>query len=139
MPSLLMYGLLALAVLGALGGIYGAGYRSGSNSVMNEWQTASREQRDREAKAGQKAAEKKEAGDAKAKVVYRKITQEVERVVEKPVYRNVCLDDSGLSVARAAIRGEIPDKPVVDQPLRSPARTSGRNSSVHLAMDYGRF
>lgn len=107
MPSLLMYGLLALAVLGALGGIYGAGYRSGSNSVMNEWQTASREQRDREAKAGQKAAEKKEAGDAKAKVVYRKITQEVERVVEKPVYRNVCLDSDGIAVARQAISGAL--------------------------------
>ena len=139
MPSLLMYGLLALAVLGALGGIYGAGYRSGSNSVMNEWQTASREQRDREAKAGQKAAEKKEAGDAKAKVVYRKITQEVERVVEKPVYRNVCLDPDGLRIARDAIRGEVSDPAKPDQPLRPPARTSGRVSGFNLAMDYGRF
>ena len=139
MPSLLMYGLLALAVIGALGGIYGAGYRSGSNSVMNEWQTASREQRDREAKAGQKAAEKKESGDQKAKVIYRKITQEVERVVEKPVYRNVCLDPDGLRIARDAIRGEIAPAPVAPESVRPPARTSGRVSSVNLAMDYGRF
>ena len=139
MPSILMYGLLALAVLGALGGIYGAGYRSGSNSVMNEWQTASREQRERELKAGQKAAEKKEVGDQEAKVIYRKITQEVERVVEKPVYRNVCLDPDGLRIARDAIRGEVSDPAKPDESLRPPARTSGRNSRLDLAMDYGRF
>ena len=32
------------------------------------------------------------------------VIQEVERIVEKPVYRNVCLDDDGLRVLRAAIR-----------------------------------
>jgi hypothetical protein len=134
-----MYGLLALAVLGALGGIYGAGYRSGSNSVMNEWQTASREQRDREAKAGQKAAEKKETGDQKAKVIYRKITQEVERVVEKPVYRNVCLDPDGLRIARDAIRGQVSDPPKPDESVRPPARTSGRDGGLVIALDRGRF
>jgi hypothetical protein len=134
-----MYGLLALAVLGALGGIYGAGYRSGSNAVHNEWQTASREQRDREAKAGQKAAEKKEAGDQKAKIVYRKITQEVERVVEKPVYRNVCLDPDGLRIARDAISGKITDPAKPDESVRPPARTSGRESGLVIALDRGRF
>jgi acetyl-CoA acetyltransferase len=102
-----MYGLLALAVLGALGGIYGAGYRSGSNSVMNEWQTASREQREREEKKAQKAAEKKETGDAKAKVVYRTITKTVDRIVSEPSYRKECLTDDGLAAARQAIKGEL--------------------------------
>jgi len=124
LPSLLMYGLLALAVLGALGGIYGAGYRSGSNAVHNEWQTASREQRDREAKAGQKAAEKKEAGDAKAKVVYRRITQEVERVVEKPIYHHICLDPDGLRHARDAIGGKITDPPKPDESVRPATRAN---------------
>jgi hypothetical protein len=134
-----MYGLLALAVLGALGGIYGAGYRSGSNSVMNEWQTASREQREREEKKAQKAAEKKETGDAKAKVVYRTITREVERVVKSPDFDRECLNPDGLRVARDAINGTLSDPAKPDQPLRPPARTSGRNSSFNLAMDYGRF
>lgn len=31
------------------------------------------------------------------------ITKEVERVVEKPTYRNICLDDDGLRVIAAAI------------------------------------
>jgi hypothetical protein len=121
-PSLLLYGIIALAVLAGLGGIYGAGYRSGSNAVHDEWQTASREQRDRELKAGQKAAEKKESGDAKAKVVYRTITKEVERVVKEPVYSNVCLPVDGLRIARDAIRGEVSNPAKPDQPVRSPTR-----------------
>lgn len=123
MPSLLMYGLLALAVLAGLGGIYGAGYRSGSNAVHNEWQTASREQRDMEAKAAQKAAEKKEQGDAKARVVYRTITKTVDRIVERPSYRIDCLDPDGLRAARDAIGGKVSDPPVVDKPLPGTAGT----------------
>lgn len=127
MPSLLLYGLIALAILGALGGIYGAGYRSGSDSVMTEWQEASRKQREAEAKQGQKAAEKKETADRKAKIVYRTITNEVERVVEKPVYRSVCLDDDGLRLARDAIRGEVSNPAKPDQPVRPSAGAGGRD------------
>ena len=139
MPSLLMYGLLALAVLGALGGIYGAGYRSGSNSVMNEWQTASREQRAREEKRATKAAEKKEQGDAKAKVVYRTIYRDVEKVVERPSYSSVCLDDDGLRLSRDAIGGKSPDKPLAPESLRPATGTSRWEGGVNLALDYGRF
>ena len=34
---------------------------------------------------------------------FKVITREVERIVEKPVYRNVCLDDDGLRVIGKAI------------------------------------
>ena len=34
------------------------------------------------------------------------ITREAQRVVEKPVYRNVCLDDDGLRLLERAINGE---------------------------------
>ena len=139
MPSLLMYGLLALAVLGALGGIYGAGYRSGSNSVMNEWQTASMEQRAREEKRATKAAEKKEQGDAKAKVVYRTIYRDVEKVVERPSYSSVCLDADGLQLARDAIAGTRSDTPKPFERVRPAPGTSGRESRLDIALDYGRF
>lgn len=118
MPTLLLYGIIALAILGALGGIYGAGYRSGSDSVMTEWQEASRVQREKEAKQGHAAAEKKEQGDAKARVVYSQITREVERVVEKPIYHHVCLDPDGMRVARDAILGKITDPAKPDKPVR---------------------
>ena len=54
------------------------------------------------------------------------ITQEVERVVEKPVYRNVCLDPDGVSALNAAIaraNGD-PGQPggTVPEPAASPKR-----------------
>lgn len=138
MPSLLMYGLLALAVLGALGGIYEAGSHSGAQDVRNEWATQANNVRKKKLAQAQKAAEKKEAGDAKAKVVYRTIYRDVDRIVERPSYSNSCLDPDGLRLARSAIRGEL-DSPVAPESVRPPTRTSGRNSSFNLAMDYGRF
>lgn len=38
-------------------------------------------------------------------VEFQTITREVERVVEKPVYRNVCLDADGLRLVERAVRG----------------------------------
>lgn len=139
MPSLLLYGFLALAVLGALGGIYEAGSHSGAQDVRAEWTRQANNVRKAEQAKYQKAAEKKEQGDAQAKVVFRTITRTVDRIVEKPSYRNVCLDDDGLSVARAAIRGEIPDPGKPDKPVSAPARTGGRDRSLYLALDRGRF
>lgn len=42
---------------------------------------------------------------AAAQVVYRTITRNVDRVVTKPIYQNVCLDTDGLSLANAALAG----------------------------------
>jgi hypothetical protein len=47
-----------------------------------------------------------EKTDAQAKVIYRTITKTVDRIVERPVYRSVCLDDDGLRAANDAIAGE---------------------------------
>lgn len=122
--TILLYGLLALAILAALGMIGRSIYNAGAESVRLEWAEANTKQRDAEAKQGNQAAEKKEQGDAKAKVVYRTITQTVDKIVDRPVYRNVCLDDDGLRSANAALVGAItpaaqPDKPV---PKPDPAR-----------------
>lgn len=51
------------------------------------------------------AAEIHEGDKTKLRVVYRTITEEVERVIEKPVYRDVCLDDDGLRILRSAVAG----------------------------------
>lgn len=39
------------------------------------------------------------------KTVYRTITRDVEKVVTRDLYRNDCFDDSGLSIANAALAG----------------------------------
>lgn len=49
------------------------------------------------------AAERHEVAKAKIEVRYETITKEVQHVVEKPVYRNICFDDDGLRVIRDAL------------------------------------
>ncbi len=46
-----------------------------------------------------------EAGNAKREIVYRTITKNVDRIVERPVYSGVCFDDDGLRLANAALAG----------------------------------
>jgi len=43
------------------------------------------------------------------RVVYKTITQTVDRIVDRPVYRNVCIDADGLQSLRAAIHGSDAD------------------------------
>ena len=43
-----------------------------------------------------------EADKATLRTKFLTITQEVERVVEKPIYRNICFDDDGLRLIAAA-------------------------------------
>lgn len=52
------------------------------------------------------AAERHETAKADIQVIYETIEKEVRHVVEKPVYRNICLDDDGLRVLSAAINGD---------------------------------
>jgi hypothetical protein len=46
----------------------------------------------------------------RARTEYRTITRLVDKIVERPVYRNVCLDDDGMQQLRAAIAGRA-DQP----------------------------
>lgn len=39
------------------------------------------------------------------------IIKEVEKIVERPIYRNVCLDDLGLSAINQGITGKLASKP----------------------------
>lgn len=43
------------------------------------------------------------------RVVYQTITETVDRIVERPVYRNVCLDTSGLRALADTIHGRADD------------------------------
>jgi hypothetical protein len=90
--------------------------------VANGWRLNAKHDADKLAAA--KAA--KEAYDAKAKqyneasaaleaarnereIVYRTIEKRVEKVVTRDVYRNVCLDHSGLQLVNDALAGRASD------------------------------
>lgn len=57
---------------------------------------------------------------ANAKVIYQRIVVEVDKIVERPVYREQCMDADGLRILGAAIVGTdaqpSPVEPVLDTP-----------------------
>lgn len=60
---------------------------------------------------------------ANAKVIYQRIVVEVDKIVERPVYRNICFDESGLRELHRALDGtDAKPSPVQPVPPSTPAR-----------------
>lgn len=57
------------------------------------------------ARTADKASEGHEVFKEKERVVYQTITETVDRIIERPVYRNTCIDPDGLQQLNAAIAG----------------------------------
>ena len=89
MSTIIIYAVIALSFIGALGGIYAKGYYSGKATVTAEWQEANEKARAEEAAKGAKAATTLEVKRAATKIVYRTVTKEVDKIVERPVYRDI--------------------------------------------------
>lgn len=133
--ALWVYLGIALAILAALGGLAlwvdqnletSAGVKKGRAEIQSKWDQALLEQQAREAERIEAAQQKKEKADGKAKVVYRTITETVDKIVVQ--YRDKpCLDDDGLRAASRALRGSNSAEP--DKPLPRPDGTTGRTSS----------
>lgn len=119
-PTLLAYGIGAIVILGMIGtGVYKI-HDAGYQSAKAECERAGAAQREAESKQAVEAATGKEKEDAKAKVVYRTITRSVDKVVEKPIYRNVCLEPDGLRDANVALSGGT--QPITPKPHRGVPR-----------------
>lgn len=76
------------------------------------------EVRRQQARGADAAAVRHEEFKEVERVVYQTITETVDRIVERPVYRNVCLDDDGLRALNSAVRGAAGDssKPAATVP-----------------------
>lgn len=123
------YALLA-GLLGALG-LFGAGYWRGGHAARADYAAA-------ELKAQAVAVEtfkreeitlnvvsvnlEKRLGDLDAN--FTTITRTVDRIVDRPIYRNACFDDDGLRAANSAILGQAidPAKPDDALPIANTAR-----------------
>jgi len=57
------------------------------------------------AKQANMQAEELEKARAEREIVYRTITKQVDRIVDRPIYRNDCIDDDGLQSINDAITG----------------------------------
>lgn len=123
---LAMSGLVHLLILAAVA--------AGSFWAGDEWRSGIVAQRDLKtsrdnarvqilrADRADQAAERHEVAKAAIEVRYQTIEKEVQHVVEKPVYRNVCLDDDGLRVLSDAIG--TPAR-AASQPARSVSAPGG--------------
>lgn len=128
--SLLAYGLVALAIITALGGI---GYKI-HDSGYKSAQLACAEEKEAQRKADEAAqqildnqwlaaAQQLEKARGEKRIVYRTITQSIDKYIDRPVYRNVCLDADGLRDANAALSGAtLPAKPADSVPATPPTR-----------------
>lgn len=99
-------GLVLLALFGAIGmGVHKV-KQWGAAEVRAEWDAANEDARQREAKASIEAA--KDLADArkKRKIVVQERTVHVEKIVDRPVYRNQCLDAAGLRCLEGAVLGK---------------------------------
>lgn len=94
---------LASLVLGCALGWWVQGWRHDSFELARQ-QTARESQR-LAARAADAASERHEADKAALRAEFKPIYKEVEVVVQKPVYRNVCLDADGLRLLERALRG----------------------------------
>ena len=108
------YVLLGLLV-GALA-LAGGGYFKGISDEkarctvrMDQQQNESIKLRQAEAQVAASMAAQLETANAKASALARARRTVVERVVDRPVYKSICLDADGLSIANSALTGQAPD------------------------------
>lgn len=109
--QLIAYGLIALAILGAIGtGVYKV-KQWGADEVRAEWNAANEAARKKEAEASAKAAADLAAERKKRRIVVQERTVFVDRNIEKLVDSGVCLKPDGVSVLNTAIGGKSADRP----------------------------
>jgi hypothetical protein len=102
----------ALALAGAGGEGYVHGRKNGKNEVQVKWDEANAKQiiatqkeiADIQTRLTAASADLEKARNEK-QIVYRDITKTVTKLVQRDVYRNVCLDPDGLRVINAAFSG----------------------------------
>ena len=122
--QIIIYAVLALAIMGTIGtGVYKV-KQWGGNEVRAEWNAANEKARAEEAAKSVAAAKELADERAKKKVVYKTITQSVDKYIDRPVYLANCFDADGLRDATAAINGKIASgqQPDATVPATKPAR-----------------
>ena len=108
--SLLAYGLIALAILGSLGGLYYKvnhdGVVTGRAEIQAKWDEANTKARAAEAAASAKAAADLEAARKKRRVVIREREVFIDRNIEKLVDSGTCFYPDGVRTLNSAIIGK---------------------------------
>lgn len=119
--QIVLYLVLALAILATLAGLAYKIRESGKESVRLEWAAANEKARQEEAAKALEAGKQLEVAKEKTRVVYRTITQAVDKIVTQVEYQHLCIPDAdGLRLVNAALVGALPASPSADKPMSAP-------------------
>lgn len=105
--ALLAAALVAAFVVGATVNGWRLNAKHGAEKLAAA--KAAKEAYDAKAKQYNEASAALEAARNEREIVYRTIEKRVEKVVERPVYRNVCLDERGVQLINDAFAGRTSD------------------------------
>ncbi|SRR5258708_24650110 len=109
-PWIIVGFLIALGAAATGGFFYGEHVEGLACTVQaDKARAVGQEIKDKEAAKGADQSGKVEGQHAQDKIVYRNITTEVEKIVDRPVYRAQCFDPDGLRDANAALTRARPD------------------------------
>lgn len=97
---------LTIGVLLALIGAFFYGQRVGTQrceAAHMKAAAAAQEKREKQIVTAQAADTKAAEADAQRETIVRKITREVPKVIDRPVYRNVCVDADGVRLIERSV------------------------------------
>ncbi len=129
-PYVLLGEILSVLILVAAAYLYGQHNANAQCEVRvakiySDAADKAQAEKDAEASKANTASTRLETKAADAKVVFRTITRNVDRVVEKPVYQSVCFEADGLAIANAALAGVPVMLPTpAPAPLTTPMRVA---------------
>lgn len=106
--------LIATLLTGGYFYVHHKGYNEALQEVAIAQEKVDKAQREKYDKLAQELEDIKK----KRQENVRTITKTVEKIIDRPVYSNVCIDDSGLSVINASLKGEA--APKLDDSLSAP-------------------
>ena len=104
---MIAYLLIGVAALAMVSGLAYRTYQAGADNVRTEWEADKAAARAREAELSAFAAKALADERAKRRTIIQERTVHVDREVDKPIYRDRCLPDTGLCLANAAISGRV--------------------------------
>jgi hypothetical protein len=110
-PKIVVYAIVATALIGAAWGAVAwhasVHYQRGYDKAAQECKDAAAALRAIEAEEAALASSGREKDREQTRVVFKRIEIEIEKVVDRPVYRDRCFDDDGLRYANAALAGAL--------------------------------
>lgn len=122
-----MKGYLIAAIFAAFMLGSGAGYWKGSadgdtqcGATISTLQNAAQGKKDEGQNKADQTGEELENKNGDAQIHYQTITRYVDRIIDRPVYRDLCFDVDGLRAANIALAGPTPPSRERDGALPRP-------------------